>query len=98
MSALADRLHAFFGRFTSVAHKDVEEIVTAVESHLVPVIRSAVKDALTTVEADGKSLLDQLKTDEQALAKAVAAEVSRLFGRNVPEAPAPAPAAPAAGS
>ncbi|GGX40568.1 hypothetical protein [Streptomyces noursei] len=81
MSALGTKLHALIGRFTSVAHKDVEEIVTAVEQHLVPVIRSAVHDALTAAEADGRSLLDQLRADEGRLAQAVAAEVAQILGR-----------------
>ncbi|MEE6264887.1 hypothetical protein V2E29_04400 [Streptomyces diastatochromogenes] len=87
MTALADRLHAFFGRFTSATHKDVEGLVAAIEQHLVPVIRGAVHDALTTVEADGKSLLDQLKADETKLATAVAAEVAKLLGHGPVEPP-----------
>ncbi|ANZ14447.1 hypothetical protein O1L44_00460 [Streptomyces noursei] len=80
MSALADRLHAFLGRFTSATHKDVEGLVAAIEQHLVPVIRGAVHDALTTAEADGRSLLDQLRADEGRLAQAVAAEVAQILG------------------
>ncbi|MFF7881044.1 hypothetical protein ACH40F_07795 [Streptomyces sp. NPDC020794] len=102
MSALTDKLHAFFARFTSVAHQDVQEIVTAVEQHLAPLVQAAVRDALTTVEADGKSLLDKLKTDEEALVKAVAAEVAKLLGRTPDPAPQghedPAPAEPPAAS
>ncbi|WP_438489565.1 hypothetical protein [Streptomyces sp. S186] len=79
MSALGDKLHSLVTRFTTVGKRDVEEIVTAIEQHLVPVIRGAVHDALTTVEADGRSLLDQLKADETKLATAVAAEVVKLL-------------------
>ncbi|MFB6568380.1 hypothetical protein [Streptomyces noursei] len=88
MSALGDKLHSLITRFTTVGKHDVEEIVTAVEQHLVPVIRGAVHDALTTVEADGRSLLDQFKADETKLATAVAAEVAKLLG-HTPEPPAP---------
>ncbi|SHL75381.1 hypothetical protein [Streptomyces yunnanensis] len=88
MNALVDRLHTFFGRFTSATHKDVEGLVAAIEQHLAPMIRSAVHDALTTAETDGKSLLDQLKADETKLATAVAAEVAKILG-HTPEPPAP---------
>lgn len=88
MSALADRLHSLLSRFVSVGKTDVEEVVAAAESHLLPVI----EQARAEIVADLGHLLDEAKVDEQKLAAEIAAEVAKLLGR----APAPAPAEPPA--
>jgi hypothetical protein len=88
MSALADRLHAFLNRFVSVGKTDVEEVVAAAESHLLPVI----EQARAEIVADLGHLLDEAKIDEQKLAAEVAAAVAALLGHT----PAPAPVEPPA--
>ncbi|MGW7001408.1 hypothetical protein ACWGCW_00925 [Streptomyces sp. NPDC054933] len=84
MSALT-KLHDVIARVFDIGRKDAEEVVQAVTDHAAPILRQA----LTTADAEGRTLVDEI-------AKAVADEVAKLFGRNVPEAPAPAPAEPPA--
>ncbi|MDJ0342274.1 hypothetical protein QMK19_03610 [Streptomyces sp. H10-C2] len=86
MSALADHLHALISRFTSIGRKDVEDIVQAVEGHLVPLLEVA----RTRLVADVEAIVAEVKVDEQALAKLVATEVAKLLS-NAPADPAPVP-------
>ncbi|MDR3082107.1 MAG: hypothetical protein LBV60_14485 [Streptomyces sp.] len=85
MSALADRLHALLSRFTSIGKADVEEVVAAAESHLLPVI----EQVRAEIVADLGQLIAEAKVDEQKLAKAIAAEVAALLGHAPAEPPAP---------
>ncbi|MEV5944432.1 hypothetical protein [Streptomyces sp. NPDC051994] len=89
MSALTDRLHALISRFATIGKADVEEVVAAAESHLLPVI----EQARAEIVADLGHLIAEAKVDEQKLAAAVAAEVAKLL--NHPAAPA-APVEPTA--
>ncbi|MEV5944229.1 hypothetical protein [Streptomyces sp. NPDC051994] len=78
MSALTDRLHALISRFATIGKADVEEVVAAAESHLLPVI----EQARAEIVADLGHLLDEAKVDEQKLAAEIAAQVAALLGQS----------------
>ncbi|MFE4867716.1 hypothetical protein [Streptomyces sp. NPDC056682] len=89
MSALVDRLHSLLSRFTSIGKADVEEVVAAAESHLLPVIEQVRAELV----ADLGQLLAEAKVDEQKLATMVAAEVAKLLGHTPAPVEPPAPQA-----
>lgn len=86
MSALVDRLHALLNRFASIGKADVEEVVVAAESHLMPLFDN-LRDELG---ADIKQLIQEARVDEAKLVAAIAAEVDKLLHPAEPPAP-PAP-------
>jgi hypothetical protein len=85
MSAFVDRLHALLSRFTSIGKADVEEVVAAAESHLLPVI----EQARAEIVADLGQLLAEAKVDEAKLASEIAAAVAALLGHTPADPPTP---------
>ncbi|RCH70461.1 hypothetical protein DT019_02950 [Streptomyces sp. SDr-06] len=81
MSALVDHLHNLLSRFASIGKADIEQVVTAVEEHLAPLL----DQARTELLADLQKLIADMKTDEAKLA----AEIAKLLGNAPVEPPAP---------
>ena len=99
MSAFTDRLHALIARFTSIGKADVEEIVTAAEEHLVPLLDNAragllgdVKSLVSEAVAEAKHLESEALADIKAELVAIQALLTQQ------PAPAAAPAEPPAAS
>lgn len=89
MSALTEKLHALFSKFTSegqVVEHEVEEAVQAVVEHLSPVADAMKADILAAID----NVAAQLKADVEALRVQLKGDVDEVATAPVASEPAPA--------